>query len=142
MGITVDIRNCTRRKAFPRVMRKAVIGALRLAGARGIIEVSVALVGEQKIRSLNRKWRKKRGPTDVLSFGFWKAPEGTTRGEIVICVPYAERQARTQRISFARHLAMLAAHGAIHLQGIDHERSETERCRTEEIQQKVARRVT
>ena len=91
---------------------------------RGRVEVSVALTGEAQMRELNRKWRGKRGATDVLSFGFWKGEDNVLRGEIVMCLPYAKRQAREGGISLTEELTTLAEHGALHLRGVHHERSE------------------
>ena len=58
------------------------------------------------------------------------ANKGNVLGEVVICLPYAEKQARELGISFRENLATLTAHGVIHLCGIDHEKSDEEYKRT------------
>jgi probable rRNA maturation factor len=85
-------------------------------------EVSLAFVGEQAIRTLNRKFMKKDKPTDVLSFPLGeKGPDGQFYlGDIVIAVPVADRQAREKGHSLDRELRLLAIHGFLHLLGYDH----------------------
>lgn len=134
MKVTVEVRNFTASRAYHGVIRRAIVAAFRVLKAQGTIEVSVALVGVAAMRRLSRMWKKKDRATDVLSFGLWQSEDGPQRGEIVVCAPIAERQARALGVSFRRHLAMLAAHGAIHLCGLDHERSERERLKTERMQ--------
>ena len=85
-------------------------------------EVSLAFVGEQAIRTLNRKFMKKDKPTDVLSFPLGeKGPDGKFYlGDIVIAVPVAARQARAKGHGLDRELRLLAIHGFLHLLGYDH----------------------
>ena len=84
--------------------------------ARG--EVSVALVGDGRMRALNRCHRGKDTPTDVLSF-----PSGEREflGDIVIAAGVARRQARAAGHSFGVETRVLALHGLLHLLGYDHE---------------------
>lgn len=135
----IDVNNLTRRRVDLKVIKKAAEAALKLLGKIGDFELSIALVGEQKMRSLNLHFRGKNNPTDVLSFSFQEDPadKGNILGEVVIYLPYAEKQARELGISFRENLATLTAHGVIHLCGIDHERSDSEHERTIEIQKQV-----
>jgi probable rRNA maturation factor len=103
--------------------------------ARGV--VSVALISDQRVRALNRTYRRKDYATDVLSFGELPAvsPLPSARrsqpsalspqpflGEIVIARGVARRQAREARHSERTELRILALHGLLHLLGYDHER--------------------
>ncbi|MFO7734327.1 MAG: rRNA maturation RNase YbeY [Candidatus Aminicenantes bacterium] len=85
-------------------------------------EVTLALVGSAAMRTLNRRFRKKDRPTDVLSFPLGKqGPDGRHYlGDIVIAVPVAFRQAREKGHSLKRELELLAVHGFLHLIGFDH----------------------
>ena len=88
--------------------------------ARG--EVVVALVSDQRIRILNRDYRGKDQPTDVLSFPADPAPHAPpSLGDIVIAIGVARRQARDARHSYASELKLLALHGLLHLIGYDHD---------------------
>lgn len=80
--------------------------------------LSVLFCGDGKMRSLNRTWRKKDRPTDVLSF---PSGEPSFLGDLVIDLPYASRQARSRGHAATRELQILLAHGLLHLLGHDHE---------------------
>jgi len=138
-----------------RVLVQATRGALRAAqglarwleaaapaGARGL--VSVAIVGDRRVRSLNRTYRGVDAPTDVLSFPFTAAdraeapstPGGKAQarllGDIVIARGVARRQAGRAGHSERTELRILALHGLLHLLGYDHERDRGEMRRLEE----------
>ena len=81
-------------------------------------EVSVNLVGESKIKSLNKKYRGKNKATDVLSF-----PLGDGSGDIFICLSIAKNEAKRENITIKKKLAQLVVHGFLHLSGYDHEKS-------------------
>jgi probable rRNA maturation factor len=89
------------------------------AAARG--SVTVALVSDARIRALNRQYRKKDKPTDVLSFpdGGHKGPDPHL-GDVVIATGVAKRQAREAGHSLQTELRVLALHGLLHLLGYDH----------------------
>ena len=112
------------------------LAAVAPARARG--EVAIALVTSQHIRKLNRQYRGRDVPTDVLSFPA-DAPAASRRrtaaapgppirvpliGDIVIATSVARRQAQAVRHSYATELRVLALHGLLHLLGYDHEHSE------------------
>jgi probable rRNA maturation factor len=93
-------------------------------GAAGA-EVTVVVVGDRAMRTLNRRWRKQDRPTDVLSFSLRDAtPDGRrTLGDIVIAAPTAERQAKAGGRGLDREMEILAVHGFLHLVGFDHGRA-------------------
>jgi rRNA maturation RNase YbeY len=99
-----------------------LLGRLRLTDA----EVSVLFTGERAMRTLNRVYRRKDAPTDVLSFPFREGDFGDVRpellGDIVICVPVAVRQARETGETVDGVIDRLLVHGLLHLLGYDHER--------------------
>lgn len=90
----------------------------RIAPARAAGEVTIAVVPDTRIRTLNRTYRRKDRPTDVLSF----PGEGTYLGDIAIARGVAARQARRAGHSLGTELRVLALHGLLHLIGYDHER--------------------
>ena len=121
----VPVRELLAGRLLHRVVREVLRGEPSLAGSR--VEVSVALVDDRAIAELNRRYRGKEGPTDVLSFpmdapGAAPAPDGqpVLLGEIVISVPRALEQAERYGHSPRRELAYLAVHGCLHLLGYDH----------------------
>jgi probable rRNA maturation factor len=87
----------------------AWLTAVAPAAARG--DIAIALVSDRRIRTLNRSYRRKDVPTDVLSFD---------PCDIVISTDTARRQAREAGHSYATELKVLALHGLLHLLGYDH----------------------
>jgi len=96
-----------------------MLGALGLDDA----ELSVLFVDDATIRVLNRKYRQKDSPTDVLSFPVDEKPvRGVPRvlGDVVISLETALRQARSRRRGLVPEVRFLLAHGLLHLVGYDH----------------------
>lgn len=96
--------------------------------------VTIAFVSDRAMSELNRRWRGKRGPTDVLSFpagvdAFAEPPESL--GDIVISVERAAAQARENGLRFENEIAQLILHGLLHLCGYDHATDKGEMNRVE-----------
>ncbi len=107
-------------------------------------ELSVTLVDDGEIHRLNRDFRGKDRPTDVLAFamreGARVAGDHALLGDVVISLDTAARQARRRRVSTADEVRTLLVHGVLHLLGYDHERSaaEARRMRAMERQLRAA----
>jgi probable rRNA maturation factor len=80
-------------------------------------DLSIALVGQKKIRELNKKYRKEDKATDVLSFQY------NSLGEIVICPTVVRKNAKKFKSTFKKELARVLTHGILHLLGYDHEKN-------------------
>jgi probable rRNA maturation factor len=97
---------------------------LKKIGAGGA-GATVAFVSDRAMRELNRRWRGKRGTTDVLSFPAgqdeFEQAEGVSLGDVVISVEQAARQAGEQGLTFENEVEQLILHGLLHLRGYDHE---------------------
>ena len=94
--------------------------------ARG--SLTVAIVSDARIRSLNRLYRKKNRATDVLSF---PSQDPRHLGDVVIAAGVARRQARAAGHSVQTEFRVLALHGLLHLLGYDHDRDAGEMARLE-----------
>jgi probable rRNA maturation factor len=94
--------------------------------------LTVTFIRDRAMRRLNRDYRGKDMPTDVLSFAYHEGAEAAagdeTRhiGDVVISVETAERYARELALSFEREIEHLVIHGALHLAGYDHETDDGE----------------
>lgn len=89
---------------------------------REVAEIVIRVVDEEESAELNTQYRQKAGPTNVLSFPF-EAPPGVDTeilGDLVICAPVVEREAREQGKEAVAHWAHMVVHGVLHLQGYDH----------------------
>ncbi len=101
-------------------------------------ELSLLLVSDGPMAELNRAWRNKSGPTNVLAFPMSEASETGGEpllGDVIISLDTAAREAAADRISLHARVTVLLIHGLLHLLGHDHERSEKEaiRMHTEEL---------
>lgn len=91
--------------------------------------LTLVLTGEDQIQDLNLRFAKEDNPTDVLSF-----PDGTTDpdsnriyyGDVILCVPIAEGQAKARGHQLEDELALLTIHGILHLFDFDHSTREAE----------------
>lgn len=138
--------------AFKAVCHKAVSATLKrlpktalksLGKRRAPHLVSVHLVSSATIRRLNRAYRRKDKPTDVLSFSSLETPFIPTVksdvGEVFICWTVAKRQAREFEIPLKLEVQRLVIHGILHLFGYDHEKSPQEEKRMFRLQDSIWR---
>jgi probable rRNA maturation factor len=126
MNVDIVCRVDRRKISLRRVKRSArkILGLIDERDA----ELSLALVANGEIAKLNRKYRHKRKPTDVLSFPADDTSAGPHRllGDVVISVDRAEEQAKAGGWTLEEEIDRLLIHGILHLLGYDHERSKKE----------------
>ena len=104
--------------------------------------ISLAFIGQGRMRVVNKKYRGKNRVTDVLAFpeskvSFEKFRIGPFKkfsglGEIVICLREVKKNAKKFTSSFNKELARVLVHGVLHLLGYDHEKSEEQAKKMEE----------
>ena len=95
-------------------------------------ELSIVLSDDAQVRILNRDYRGKDKPTNVLSFPV--PPPAPLLGDIVLARETILREAEEKSVSFENHLTHLIMHGWLHLQGFDHQtESEAEEMESLEI---------
>jgi probable rRNA maturation factor len=87
--------------------------------------LTLRIVGSAESRKLNRHWRGKDKPTNVLSFPALTNHESritnhAVLGDLAICAPVVAREAREQGKTLTAHWAHMVVHGVLHLQGYDH----------------------
>lgn len=109
-------------------------------------ELSVLFVGDRAMRTLNRKFRNKDAPTDVLSFslreGRFSQVQPDMLGDIVISIPTASCQAVEAGHALMQELERLLIHGLLHLQGYDHEQSPVAARRMQRKEQQLLKRLS
>jgi len=86
-------------------------------------ELSIVLVGSEKIKGLNKKYRGKNKPTDVLSFVNVLCAD---LGEIIICPEAVKQNSKKYKSDFKKELTRVLVHGILHLIGYNHEKSKKE----------------
>ena len=131
---------------FKTTVRHAIAAALEYENFPCDTEVSVTFCDNEYIKGLNKKYRRKNSPTDVLSFPLYDFSEEdvvfedgecAALGDIVISIERAKEQAREIGHTFLEETAFLAIHSTLHLLGYDHERSAEE----DEAQCKAQREI-
>jgi probable rRNA maturation factor len=126
-----------------------MLAALDLGGA----ELSIALTDDGEIHELNRVFRRRDRPTDVLAFAMREGaatgarPEGVHEmlGDVVVSVETARRQAARRGRTLEAEVRVLLAHGLLHLVGYDHETKKEARAmgaKTRELCRAAATRRT
>lgn len=95
-------------------------------------EIAVRIVGEDEGRALNKQYRRKDYATNVLTFDYLREP--VVMGDLVLCGPVVEREAKEQGKSLEEHYAHLLVHGTLHAQGYDHETNERDALEMEALE--------
>ena len=123
----IEVQYAAARSGIPhaaslRTWARAALHSTRRAGRPSI---TLRIVGAAEGRKLNRQWRGKDKPTNVLSFpsGVMAMPgeDVVPLGDIVICAPVIRREAVEQGKASRAHWAHMVVHGVLHLLGYDHE---------------------
>lgn len=164
----LEIHNFTQNEINESFLRKVTEKTLKITAAKknmpGLLkketEISLAVVGEGRMRKLNKFYRGKNRATDVLSFDnksvlpylakafprlkkgedmfFANPPDKVKRlGEIVICYPCAKKQARRANNSLEKELTVLLIHGILHLLGYEHAKNVEKAKEMEKMEMEV-----
>lgn len=145
-GQNVSVQIATRAHGVPRA---ASLRHWARAALAQKAEVTVRVVGSREARQLNHRFRGRDYATNVLSFAYAadeSRPGGpgnktdTVMGDIVLCATVISREARVQHKSLPAHYAHLTIHGALHLQGYDHE-SAQEALKMERRERRILREL-
>ena len=145
-ALKLDLARGTRAWAPPR-SRMNTWAAAALGKQGEGREIAVRVVAARESRALNKMWRGKDKPTNVLSF---PAPEQTRRGrpkdmalplgDLVICAQVVKQEALRDGKPVEAHWAHMVVHGTLHLAGYDHETGRRERLRMERREISVLKR--
>ncbi len=122
MRLQLSMQKETRARGVPCAASLEGWAHAALAGSGpGLATVTVRVVDGRESAALNRRYRKKTGPTNVLSFSY-ELPHGARGllGDLVICAPLVAREAAAQGKARRAHWAHLIVHGIMHLRGYDH----------------------
>jgi probable rRNA maturation factor len=124
-------------------VRRAVLAAAQ-AVSTPRAELAIVLADDSAIQALNRDWRGKNAPTNVLSFpaaGPGGAPAASPYiGDVIIAYQTVAREAADEAKPFHHHLAHLAVHGFLHLLGYDHERDDDAET-MERLERRILKRL-
>ena len=142
----ITITSSPRSFDLPAVVSAAIF-ALRACGflpKRRAVVLSVSCVSAIEMRRLNRKYRGKNSPTDVLSFE--QTHSETPKlplflGDLVLCTDVVRRQAKEHRHVVRIEAGILTVHGLLHLLGYDHEKSTAAEAKMRKAELKVLKKI-
>ena len=133
------------------LITKAIKEALKQEEFEYFAEISVSFIDNEAIHKLNRQYREKDKPTDVLSFPIWEKDEledgsafdghAVTLGDIIISAEQAKVQSLEYGHSLEREICFLAVHSVLHLLGYDHETSEEDEHYMKQKQEDVLKKI-
>ena len=140
-----DAAQLPTRTQLRRWLRAALAAPAAPAAPACDAEVTIRFVGTEEGRQLNREYRGRGYPdktqkdyaTNVLSFPYSPPPQ--LCGDLVLCLPVIVQEAAEQQKELRDHLAHLVIHGALHLQGHDHE-TDDEARRMEDREREILKR--
>ncbi|MCW8902553.1 rRNA maturation RNase YbeY [Sedimenticola sp.] len=122
MNLQLEVQRVVEDDGIPGAMQFQSWAEAALNGRLDQAELVVRIVDREESRQLNREYRGKDKPTNVLSFPF-EAPavvESDLLGDLVVCAPVVNEEALAQNKPLQAHWAHLLVHGVLHLLGFDH----------------------
>ncbi|MFH0906747.1 MAG: rRNA maturation RNase YbeY [bacterium] len=160
----LEIHNFTKNEIDEKLFQRITEKTLEVVKIKGNTEISLAIVGNGRMRKLNKFYRGKNRVTDVLSFEnksvipyltkafprlekqkkeeFIEPPDDVKRlGEIIICYPQAKKQSKLSDYSLEKELTILLIHGILHLLGYDHEKEELEAQKMEKMEKDILNEI-
>lgn len=126
----IEINNLTTVQRIDEEFLKKIAQKVLEGENKKASELSIVLVGQGRIRELNKRYRGKNRVTDVLAF----PNKEIGLGEVVICLREVKKNAKRFSSTFEKELVRVLIHGILHLLGYDHEKSDAQAKKTEEKQ--------
>ena len=139
MSIEIDVHDARWKRMANLHQKIEVAHALSLSKADAKKQTTLLLADDKTLKALNKAWRGKNKPTNVLSFPAPTAvrtPRGQTKplGDIALSYDTLAKEAKAAKITIANHMVHLVVHGLLHLVGHDHtEDAEAEKMERREI---------
>lgn len=131
----LDVQYASACQNLPRVSEIGRWAEAALEDMDSDVGLSVRIVDEPESADLNRQYRNKSGPTNVLTFPFEDPPgvNSDILGDLIICAPVVHREAQEQNKPERAHWALMVIHGIMHLRGYNHiDDEDARRMETEE----------
>jgi len=125
----IEINNLTTVSLDNDSLKRIVRNVLEEEGIKEEVNLSIAFVGDGRMKKANKKYRGKNRTTDVLSFPVEREHfkvEKRDLGEIVICLSEVRKNSKRYNSEFKKEVARVLIHGVLHLLGYDHEKTEKE----------------
>ena len=142
MSVLLTLQNDSKIKSIPSKRQFKTWIEAALVPRKKKYEIVIRIVGAKEITKLNKQYRKKNKPTNILSFNFYSPVDIKTNllGDLVICAPVVKLEAKLQHKAITSHWAHLTVHGVLHLLGYDH-KDESEAEKMEKLEVKILKKM-
>lgn len=122
MAIELELQIASEAQTLPHPSQFKEWVSRTLANSYDDLEITIRIVDEAEMIHLNKTFRKKNAPTNVLSFPAELNPQFGIHslGDVIICAPVVQRESEKTGISILEHWAHMVVHGILHLLGYDH----------------------
>jgi probable rRNA maturation factor len=142
MSVTLTLQNASKTKSIPnkRLFKTWITKAI--GPGKKNQEIVIRIVDVKEITKLNKQYRKKNRPTNILSFNFFTPSNIKTNllGDLIICAPIVKLEAKLQHKTMISHWAHLTIHGVLHLLGYDH-KNQKEAQKMEKLEIKLLKKL-
>lgn len=138
----IIIQNLTQVTSLPNKRQFKIWANQALPSNKKNAEIVIRFVSTKEITKLNKKYRKKNKPTNIISFPF-EPPcniKTNTLGDLVICAALVKKEAKQQQKTIPAHFAHLIIHGVLHLLGYEHYTKKTA-TRMENLEIKLLKKL-
>ncbi|CAL7962611.1 endoribonuclease YbeY [Gammaproteobacteria bacterium] len=142
MSINLVVQNIGKSKSVPSKKQFKTWVEKVLAPRKKNHELTIRIVGIKEITKLNKQYRKKNKPTNIISFNFYPPANIKTNllGDLVICAPIVKLEAKLQHKTVLSHWAHLTVHGVLHLLGYDHQNDDAAQ-KMERLEIKILKKI-
>ncbi|MEW6526330.1 MAG: rRNA maturation RNase YbeY [Spirochaetota bacterium] len=143
--VNVEREHVTMPRDFPAFCKKIIAAVVKSQEVDNVV-VTLIITNDEAIAHINKTYRKKKGPTDVISFAYREAPmpHVTTKehlGDIFISLETAQRQAIEYGVPLKEELKRLLIHGVLHLLGYDHEKSSYKKRKMQKKEKEIMQTI-
>jgi probable rRNA maturation factor len=143
--VNVEREHVTVPRGFCAFCKNIIAAVLKSQEVDNVV-VTLIITNDEAIAHINKTYRKKKGPTDVISFAYREAPmpHVTTKehlGDIFISLETAQRQAMEYGVTLKEELKRLLIHGVLHLLGYDHEQSSYKKRKMQKKEKEIMQNI-
>lgn len=138
--IHIDIQTASKAKSIPsqKTLKKWIQTALKLHCIKSV-DMGLHIISAPKMAELNQQYRKKSGPTNVLTFVYEEGKD--LAGDIVLCPAVIQKEAKKFNLRPIERWAHIVVHGCLHLIGFDHETNPQDAAKMEKAEIKVLEKL-
>lgn len=138
--LTLQFPDPRLQKQLSKKRLKNVVQSALLFSTAALTEITLRFVNAEEGRILNRDYRGKDYPTNVLTFAYSEHSEEITQADVILCTDVLQQEAEAQNKSTLDHAVHLIVHGVLHAQGYDHENND-EAVEMEALEVEILRKL-